>query len=558
MHVSRVRERLVVVLAALVASTLLLVPLANAATPGERNGLPLGPADLTEQRSTEQLAPGVTLTQITRGAADPGDVWTVTGAWEDSLPAANADAARLDLAGHPAHVVAVTQRAPDDPLSGALGYAVRVGAFASQSAAMDEQRKVVALGFSGTSVDFTGEDGDATTGPWAVDVLRIDRSRFTGTLKNVLAGSTISAGKDTVSHIAARSGALAATNGGYFVVGPNDGTPGDPAGISIVDGTLVAEAVNGRTALFLEPHRDRGDRLASVLSGVRTDLRVAAADGAHHVVDGLDRVPGLIRACGRPGARPTEAPKHDFTCTDPDELIGYKAAFGASTPAGPGQEAVLDARGRVSALRLRGGSIPTTGMVLAGTGTSADWLAAHAQPGTRLRYREVVTAGEDRLDLESGLGAVNGGPRLLSHGDPAIDACAEGFCYAETGRFYWRFGVRRNPRTLAGVTARGDLLLVAVDGHEPGHSMGLSFTESASVLRALGASEALNLDGGGSTTLTRGARVVNIPSDATGERPVGDALLVLANSFTRNVDSSDDTQVVRDACQTCDESAAIR
>ena len=39
--------------------------------------------------------------------------------------------------------------------------------------------------------------------------------------------------------------------------------------------------------------------------------------------------------------------------------------------------------------------------------------------------------------------------------------------------------------------------------------------------------DALNLDGGGSTTMVVRGEVVNQPSDATGERPVGDALLVL-------------------------------
>jgi exopolysaccharide biosynthesis protein len=38
---------------------------------------------------------------------------------------------------------------------------------------------------------------------------------------------------------------------------------------------------------------------------------------------------------------------------------------------------------------------------------------------------------------------------------------------------------------------------------------------------------AINLDGGGSTTMVVGGRVVNQPSDTAGERPVGDALLLL-------------------------------
>jgi exopolysaccharide biosynthesis protein len=46
-------------------------------------------------------------------------------------------------------------------------------------------------------------------------------------------------------------------------------------------------------------------------------------------------------------------------------------------------------------------------------------------------------------------------------------------------------------------------------------------------MRALGAWQALNFDGGGSTTMVIGGAVVNVPSDSTGERAVGDALLVV-------------------------------
>jgi exopolysaccharide biosynthesis protein len=45
-------------------------------------------------------------------------------------------------------------------------------------------------------------------------------------------------------------------------------------------------------------------------------------------------------------------------------------------------------------------------------------------------------------------------------------------------------------------------------------------------MRALGARNAVNLDGGGSTTMAIGATLVNRPSDATGERPIGDAIVL--------------------------------
>jgi hypothetical protein len=93
-----------------------------------------------------------------------------------------------------------------------------------------------------------------------------------------------------------------------------------------------------------------------------------------------------------------------------------------------------------------------------------------------------------------------------------------------------------NPRTAAGFAANGRrLLLVVIDGRQAGYSAGTTTRETAMLLRDLGAREALNLDGGGSTAMvvrdwTSGTlRVVNKPSDAAGERPVGDALAILAS-----------------------------
>lgn len=143
---------------------------------------------------------------------------------------------------------------------------------------------------------------------------------------------------------------------------------------------------------------------------------------------------------------------------------------------------------------------------------------------TSVEADSVPLAGE--TDVKTNV--VNGGLRLFSGGEPEIITYAEGFVYREDLEFYYRFGIRRNPRTLAGVTPGGDLLLVAMDGRRPGYSIGWSFEESVAIIDALGAGEAVNLDGGGSTSsLTIGEWLVNRPSDATGERPIGDAVVVL-------------------------------
>lgn len=102
------------------------------------------------------------------------------------------------------------------------------------------------------------------------------------------------------------------------------------------------------------------------------------------------------------------------------------------------------------------------------------------------------------------------------------------------------FAPVRHPRTIVGVGSRGRrLLLITIDGRQPGHSVGTTNRESARVALELGATEAINLDGGGSTTMVIARRqrrdstsfdVVNKPSDAQGERAVGNALVVVGDA----------------------------
>ena len=96
----------------------------------------------------------------------------------------------------------------------------------------------------------------------------------------------------------------------------------------------------------------------------------------------------------------------------------------------------------------------------------------------------------------------------------------------------------RNPRTAVGVANDGRRVLFAViDGRQKPYSDGSSLRETAAILLALGARDALNLDGGGSSAMVVSSsaasnapsflRVANHPSDAVGERSVGDALAVI-------------------------------
>ena len=97
------------------------------------------------------------------------------------------------------------------------------------------------------------------------------------------------------------------------------------------------------------------------------------------------------------------------------------------------------------------------------------------------------------------------------------------------------FATARHPRTAVGIARGGRrLLLVVVDGRRRGYSDGMTLRELADLMRGLGARDAINLDGGGSTTLVYAdpdssgrLRIANRPSDPAGERTVGNALAIV-------------------------------
>lgn len=486
--------------------------------------LRIGQPCLAETRTPLEVAPGVTYTRIERGERAQGERYIVDVAFTADQSAAEEVASKLTADGYEPRIEPVTRRPHDDPGSEPLGYLVRVGSFAIDAEAYQLRDRLTADGYTGLRVVYSGEDGGPSTGPWVVHVLEVDPQRLEGTIEPALA-SAIVPERETLTALSKRVGSLAAINGGYFVIEEENGTPGDLAGISVIDGVLVSEALEGRTSLVL-PSRSGEGAFVAVLS----DTITASFDGGEErAVDGLNREPGEIRSCGgRGGDAPTEQPKHDFTCTDDSELILYTPFFGTSTVPGEGVEVVLDASGEVTDVRTpRGGPIPADGAVLAATGDEVDWLNDHAQMNAKLEIATEVSADGAPLDLAAGTGVINGGPRLLRAGALDITAAAEGFVWPDDPGFYYRFGVRRHPRTLAGITAEGTLILVAVDGRQAGYSAGASFEESAIILQSLGAVEAVNLDGGGSTTVTLGADRVNRTSDATGERPIGDAIVIL-------------------------------
>lgn len=136
-----------------------------------------------------------------------------------------------------------------------------------------------------------------------------------------------------------------------------------------------------------------------------------------------------------------------------------------------------------------------------------------------LKILESIMAGESvRLSWTTGwpgiVDTIGGNPSLMENGVVTADNC--------TGSYF----CDRNPRTGMGITDDGKILLVTVDGRQPGWSVGLRILAFAKLMRRLGATSALNLDGGGSTTMWLQGKIKNRISDST-ERAVGSSILVL-------------------------------
>jgi hypothetical protein len=286
--------------------------------------------------------------------------------------------------------------------------------------------------------------------------------------------------------MARRAGAAAAVNGNFF-------TPaGDPLGCLIIDGEVLSEPDPQRTCAGIAP------------------------DGA--LV--FDRVQGELAVTLPDGTRPISGVNRERRA---DELLLYRPAFGESTRTNAfGAEAVISGGVVTAVADLRGNApIPPDGFVLSGHGRGRQWILQSLRQGTAVGlHAAMVPSGGDPRWAQI-RDAIGGGPRLLAAGQfaAATFTGSEGFASTLTDR--------RHPRTAVGVLADGRIILFVADGRRPSHSLGMTLLELAAELRGLGAVDAMNLDGGGSSVLVAGGRVVTVPSEESGERSVPDALLVM-------------------------------
>ncbi|NDF97888.1 MAG: phosphodiester glycosidase family protein [Chitinophagia bacterium] len=115
--------------------------------------------------------------------------------------------------------------------------------------------------------------------------------------------------------------------------------------------------------------------------------------------------------------------------------------------------------------------------------------------------------------------AVGGGPVLLQDGQISITN-------NEELKFAGKAIGDKHPRTAMGYTSQGDLIVLVVEGRNPGKAEGLTLTQTAMLLQELGCEEALNLDGGGSSCMLVNGKETIRPSDKEGQRAVPGVFMI--------------------------------
>lgn len=326
--------------------------------------------------------------------------------------------------------------------------------------------------------------------PWSIHVVKIDRTgahfQLVGALgqRHIYGLASVTEQIESVTGLARK--AIAAINGDFFHIRPGP-YQGDPLGLQILKGELVSAPTG---ASFWvdgdgQPH----------IGAVKTAFRVTGPDG-------LDLAFGLNQKC------------------EANAAVLYTPAVGESTRTTAGLDLVLEREGDNPRLPLRASeryqvkvaAINTDG----NTPLKPDIMVLSIGPELA-QERPTLTVGTTLSlhlatspDLTGVTTALGGGPILLHEGKASN----------------WEHRPQRHPRTAIGWN-RAHLFLVVVDGRQQGLSIGMNYTELSALMLRLGCTEAMNLDGGGSSTLWLGGQVMNSPSDGR-QRRVANSLIVVS------------------------------
>jgi hypothetical protein len=370
-------------------------------------------------------------------------------------------------------------------------YRIVIPGISHRAEAEDMRTRLIDRGFS-LPLDIQEIEGDLAnpTGPWRIHVLEADPKTIEVRVAHAYDAAI---GLETTAALALRRGALAAINGGYFRM---EGLlAGDSRGALQIEGRLLSEPDRGRASVGFY---DRDGIVRSVFGRLSFRGEVRLGDGEGIPFDGVNRR------------------------REPSEIVLYLPEFHRTTlTSSEGAEVVIE-NGHITKIREGKGSsvIPPAGMVLSIGSERVQGVLPRMRRGASISVdAELLPLLPDpESEWQKAEHIVSGGPLLLWNGrrleEPEKESISRVFFLA------------RHPRTAVGVRADGTLLFVTVDGRQPEESVGMSIPELTDLMLELGSVSAINLDGGGSTTMVIEGQTVNRPSSSGGDRRNADAILL--------------------------------
>ena len=292
------------------------------------------------------------------------------------------------------------------------------------------------------------------------------------TIKPVLARGHVP-GLQTTSGISDMTDAVAAVNATYFA------SNGDAIGMVKIDGAMAGTTYFRRTALGIGSD-------GKPFMGQVTYSGTVTLGNVTLPVSGVDAERGA------------------------DNLTLYNRWYGSRTRTNEFGKEYTVVNGKVTAIQSGNSAIPQNGCVVSVHGSAAEAFAG-VQVGDRAVISQEMGAPWNQASFIMGAG-----PRLVQNGMVNVTAGNEQFPSDI------RYG--RAPRSAVAILKNGNYLFGVVDGRQAS-SRGLTLTDWAKLLVKMGAKDAMNLDGGGSSALVIGGQLQNSPSDGH-ERSVGSALIL--------------------------------
>jgi len=325
-------------------------------------------------------------------------------------------------------------------------------------------------------------------GPVVVHIMRAPRPGGLYALRPLLSNDML-LGRETVTSMQRRASAsanVAGVNGDFWTW-----DEGIPTGMLMQSGVLETPPHPKRSTLGVT---DDGSLLVDRV----TMLGQWQGIGPRRALNGLNQ---------RPGPQGSSLFTPVWGPATPQASGTVEVVLQPLPPAAPG----TDLAGTVTQIGTGGGTpIPRDGAVVVARGAAADRLAAEAAIGQQFLVKLVLRPAWGAV-----VDAIGGGPVIVRDGQPVYQAL-EDFAPSQI--------YPRDPRTGVGQLADGRLVFVAVDGRQPGYSIGVTNFQLGQMLVRLGAVTGTALDSGGSTTMAFNGKLLNRPSDPGGVRAVGDAL----------------------------------